>query len=146
MVMKYLSILLLSVILLTSCKESPSGNTSIPEATSLEVRNNSGHVDSWFVNSISVGGNQLYYFGSSNYEIRHGDKGIFSFTKEDVGGDLNGLTVGVRLQYHIENVQRESLFLTLDFKLGERRVVRIDCTKFSNELCSPSGLVLVSVE
>ena len=28
---------------------------------------------------------------SSNYEIRHGDKGIFSFTQEDVGGDLHGL-------------------------------------------------------
>ena len=144
--MKNLGLLFFGLILLTSCKETPSGNTVESTTTSLEVRNNSGHVDFWFVNSISVGGNQLYYFGSSNYEIRHGDKGIFSFTKEDVGGDLNGLTVGVRLQYHNENVQRESLFLTLDFKLGERRVVRIDCTKFSNEFCSPSGLALVSVE
>lgn len=98
------------------------------------------------MNSISVGENQLYYFGSSNYDIRHGDKGIFSFTKEDVGGDLNGLTVGVTLQVHVENVQREKEYLTLDFKLGERRVVRVDCTAFSNGLCSPNGLTLVSVE
>lgn len=59
---------------------------------------------------------------------------------------MNGLTVDVQLQRHNQNVQTESEFLTLNFKLGEKRVVRIDCTKFSNERCSPSGLALVSVE
>ena len=143
--MKYLSLFLLSVILLTSCKESPSGNTAIPESTSLEVRNNSGNVDFWFVDRISVGATQLYSAFSSNYEIRHGDKGIFSFTKEDVGGDLNGLVITVLIQAHNQNVQTESESITLDFKLGERRVVKIDCTRFTsnNERCVPSGLSLV---
>ena len=146
--MKNLGLLFFGLILLTSCKETPSGNTVESTTTSLEVRNNSGHVDFWFVNSISVGWNQLYYFGSSNYEIRHGDKGIFSFTKEDVGGDLDSLVVTVHIQAHNENVQTEKESITLDFKLGERRVVRIGCTRFTsnNERCVPSGLSLESVE
>ena len=146
--MKYLSILLLSVILLTSCKETPSGNTVESTTTSLEVRNNSGHVDSWFINYITVGGTQLYSSFSSNYEIRHGDKGIFSFTKEDVGGDLNGLTVGVMLQKHSENVQKGSVSITLDFTLGEKRIVRVGCESFygNPERCKGDSLTLVSVE
>ncbi len=146
--MKNLGLLFFGLILLTSCKETPSGNTVESTTTSLEVINNSGHVDFWFVNSISVGGNQLYYFGSSNYEIRHGDKEIFSFTKENVGGDLNGLTVGVMLQKHSENVQKGSVSITLDFTLGEKRIVRVGCESFygNPERCKGDSLTLVSVE
>ena len=108
---------LLSVILLTSCKETPSGDTVESTRTSLEVRNNSGNVDFWFVDRISVGGTQLYSNYSSNYEIRHGDKGIFSFTKEDVVGDLNGLVITVLIQAHNESVQTERESIILDFKL-----------------------------
>ena len=146
MVMKYLSMFLLSVVLLTSCMVTPSSNNQEETSTYLEVSNNSGNVDFWFINYITVGGTQLYSSFSSDYEIRHGEKVIFSFTKEDVGGDLNGLIVDVQLQRHNQNVQTESEFLTLDFKLGEKRVVRIDCTKSLFEICTPSGLALVSDE
>ena len=147
MVMKYLSMFLLSVVLLTSCMVTPSSNNQEETSTYLEVSNNSGNEDFWFINYITVGGTQLYSSFSSYYEIRHGEKVIFSFTKEDVGGDLNGLIVDVQLQRHNHNVQTESEFLTLDFKLGEKRVVRIDCTKsFFNGICTPSGLALVSDE
>ena len=143
--LKGLLLLLISVMVLNGC-QTPT-DTSTPTHTELEVRNNSGNVDFWFVNSISVGEKQFYYYESSNYEIRHGDKGIFTFTEDDVNGDLTDISVGIRLQYHDENVQRESVSLNLDFILGERRVIRVDCESlYNNERCRTDGLVLTIVE
>ena len=148
MVMKYLLMLLLSVILLTSCKETPSSTTTESTTTILEVRNNSGNDFYWFVYNVTLDDNQIWHHGHSNYEIRHTDKGIISFTEEMAGGDLNDLIVRVTLQAHDESVHRIPLSLTLDFELGERRVVRVDCTVFRNEQkeCNPIGLSLVLVE
>ena len=145
---KYLSMLLMSVIILTSCKETPSSTTTESTTTILEVRNNSGNDFYWFVYNVTLDDNQIWHHGHSNYEIRHTDKGIISFTEEMAGGDLNDVIVRVTLQAHNESVHREVESLTLDFKLGERRVVRVDCTVFRNEQkeCNPIGLSLVLVE
>lgn len=137
--------LLLSVILLTSCKETPSGSDSVSAFTELEVINNSGNVDVWFVYYVGVSGKSLYTHQIGK-EIRHGNSGSFSFKKDDVGGDLTAIDVVVMLQYHDESTQKQSVSTTLDFTLGQSRVVRVDCVSFIKENCRHDGLVLTSVD
>ena len=144
--LKGLLLLLISVMVLNGCKETPSGNNHEETFTELEVRNNSGNVDTWFVYGVGVNGKSLYNY-TNGTEIRHGEWKRFSFTKDDVGGDLTDLIVGINIQYHDESTQREYVSTRLDFTLGERRVVRIDCMSFTkNEICRTDGLVLTSVE
>ena len=143
--LKGLFLLLISVMVLNGCKETPSSNESVSTFTELEVRNNSGNVDTWFVYSVGVNGKSLYNY-TNGTEIRHGEWKRFSFTKDDVGGDLTDLGVGITLQISNGSTQRESVSTRLDFTLGERRVVRIDCIDFTRGRCSTDGLVLTSVE
>ena len=151
--LKWLLLLLISVMVLNGCKETPSSNNHEETSTYLEVRNNSGYVDSWydeptyswFVYSVGVNGKSLYNY-TNGTEIRHGEWKRFSFTKDDVGGDLTDLIVGIRLQISDGSTQRDDVSTRLDFTLGERRVVRIDCIDFTRGRCSTDGLVLTSVE
>lgn len=148
-----LLLLMISVMVLSGCKETPSSNNHEETSSYLEVRNNSGYVDSWydeptyswFVYSVGVNGKSLYNY-TNGTEIRHGEWKRFSFTKDDVGGDLTDLGVGITLQISNGSTQRESVSTRLDFTLGERRVVRIDCIDFTRGRCSTDGLVLTSVE
>mgnify|MGYP003344183006 CR=1 FL=1 len=141
-----LLLLLISVMVFSGCKETPSSNESVSTFTELEVRNNSGNVDTWFVIGVGVNGKSLYNY-TNGTEIRHGEWRRFSFTKDDVGGDLTDLIVGIRLQISNGSTQRDDVSTRLDFTLGERRVVRIDCVSFyNNERCRTDGLVLTSVE
>ena len=151
--LKGLLLLLISIMVLNGCNETPSSNNHEETSTYLEVRNNSGYVDSWydeptyswFVYSVGVNGKSLYNY-TNGTEIRHGMWKRFSFTKDDVGGDLTDLGVGITLQISNGSTQRESVSTRLDFTLGERRVVRIDCIDFTRGRCSTDGLVLTSVE
>jgi len=148
-----LLLLLISVMVLNGCNKTPSSNNHEETSTYLEVRNNSGYVDSWydkptyswFVYGVGVNGKSLYNY-TNGTEIRHGEWKRFSFTKDDVGGDLTDLGVGITLQISNGSTQRESVSTRLDFTLGERRVVRIDCIDFTRGRCSTDGLVLTSVE
>ena len=143
--LKGLLLLLIGVMVFNGCKETPSGNESVSTFTELEVRNNSGNYDTWFVYGVGVNGKSLYNY-TNGTEIRHGEWKRFSFTKDDVGGDLTDLGVGITLQISNGSTQRESVSTRLDFTLGERRVVRIDCIDFTRGRCSTDGLVLTSVE
>ena len=148
-----LLLLLISVMVLNGCNETPSSNNHEETSTYLEVRNNSGYVDSWydkptyswFVYGVGVNGKSLYNY-TNGTEIRHGEWKRFSFTKDDVGGDLTDLGVGITLQISNGSTQRGSVSTRLDFTLGERRVVRIDCIDFTRGRCRTDGLVLTSVE
>ena len=144
--LKGLFLLLIGVMVFNGCKETPSSNESVSTFTELEVRNNSGNVDTWFVIGVGVNGKSLYNY-TNGTEIKHGEWRRFSFTKDDVGGDLTDLIVGIRLQISNGSTQRDDVSTRLDFTLGERRVVRIDCVSFyNNERCRTDGLVLTSVE
>ena len=64
------------------------------------------------------------YNYTNGTEIRHGEWKRFSFTKDDVGGDLTDLIVGIRLQI-LMVLLKETMFLQDYLVLGERRVVNI---------------------
>ena len=57
-------------MVVSGCKETPSSNNHEETSTYLEVRNNSGYVDSWydeptyswFVYSVGVNGKSLYNY------------------------------------------------------------------------------------
>ena len=55
---KGLLLILISVMVLNGC-QIPT-DTSTPTHAELEVRNNIGNVDYWFVNSITLGEIQTY--------------------------------------------------------------------------------------
>jgi hypothetical protein len=132
-------------MVLNGCKETPSSNNHEETSTYLEVRNNSGYVDSWFVYSVGVNGKSLYNY-TNGTEIRHGEWKRFSFSKDDVGGDLTDVDVGITLKINDGSTIRISVSTRLDFTLGERRVVRIDCIDLKEGGCSSKDLVLTSVE
>ena len=46
--LKWLLLLLISVMVLNGCRETQSSNNHEETSTYLEVRNNSGYVDSWY--------------------------------------------------------------------------------------------------
>ena len=138
--LKGLLLLLIGVMVFNGCKETPSGNESVSTFTELEVRNNSGNYDTWFVYGVGVNGKSLYNY-TNGTEIRHGEWKRFSFTKDDVGGDLTDLVVGINIQYHDGSTQREYVSTRLDFTLGERRVVRIVCIELKTPTeCKSDGI------
>ena len=142
--LKGLFLLLISVMVLNGC-QTPT-DTSSPTHTELEVRNNSGNVDTWFVYGVDVNGKSLYNY-TYGTEIRHGEWRKFSFTKDDVGGDLTDVDVELKLQITNGSTLRESVSLNIHFILGERRVVRVDCVSlYNNKWCRTDGLVLTLVE
>ena len=79
--------------------------------------------------------------------VRNGEYLVVSFTEKDVEGDLSDITVGVRVQYHNDNVQRETVTLNTNFVLGERRIVKVDCNSFDkHNICKYDGLYLTVLE
>ena len=143
--LKGLLLLLISVMVLNGCKETPSSNNHEETSTYLEVDNNSGIYNMWYVYGVGVNGKSLYNY-TNGTEIRHGEWRRFSFTKDDVGGDLTDVDVGITLKINDGSTIRISLSTRLDFTLGERRVVRIQCIDLKEGGCSSKDLVLTSVE
>ena len=146
--LKGLLLLLISIMVLNGC-QTPT-DTSTPTHTELEVRNNSGNVDYWFVNSITIGETQTYQYGYDDYQIRHGDNGYFLFNEEDIRSDLKDVSIGILLQSKDEggNGIWKQFTFNLNFKIGESRVVRVDCESYidNSERCKMDGLVLIIVE
>ena len=143
-----LLLLLISVMVLNGCKETPT-DTSTPTYTELEVRNNSGSIDIWFVEQVlinvkpNVPSNEIYF----NTNIKHSKSGSVSFKKEEVENNLKNLRVDLIVKYHPDGTQRERLTTYLDFTLGEKRIVNVICTNyFKPNECRGDGLEVTVVE
>ena len=106
-------------MVLNGCKETPSSNESVSTFTELEVRNNSGNVDTWFVYGVGVNGKSLYNY-TYGTEIRHGEWRKFSFTKDDVGGDLTDVDVELKLQITNGSTLRECITQYTFYIRGEK--------------------------
>jgi len=141
--LKGLLLLLISVMVLNGCKETPSGNESVSTFTELEVRVDY-ELGNMFLYGVEVNGKSIYTY-TSGRKISQGEWSRFSFTKDDVGGDLTDVFVEITLQTTDYYYTRWDVSTRLDFTLGERRVVRVDCIDYNNG-CGRGDLVLTSVE
>jgi PBP1b-binding outer membrane lipoprotein LpoB len=135
MVMKYLSMLLLSVILLTSCKSptttSASSDDDIP---SLKVSNKVECAQTTDVATIQLVNLLGYIFKPLAIEV--GESVTFSLA-EGMPSGLENITVQVIGMYGFSNGFTESL--DVDFRKGETTKVRIVAPEYE---CGFKGVVL----
>jgi len=136
--LKGLLLLLISVMVLNGCKETPSGMVENLTHTELEIKNNINIKDRWWVDRVEV--NEDYNFG---IEIEPQSSRVILFSEEKIGSDLTNLQVKLGIRYQGYTYFLKTLTTHLDFKLGERRIIRVDCNNFySDGLCRTDGIIL----
>ena len=133
-----LLLLLISVMVVIGCKETPSSMVENPTLTELEIKNNINIKDRWWVELVEL--NQDYNF---DIEIEPQSSGVILFSEEKIGSDLTNLQVKLKIRYQGYMYSLITLTTHLDFKLGERRIIRVDCNNFyGDSLCRTDGIIL----
>ena len=120
-------VILISLFLLYGCKETPSGVSIDPNTTELEIKNDLNIDDPYFIEWVYIDWGIQGYSLDKRFTIRPGESGGVSFTLDEVS-KLTNLDVRITIfntDYDSGNIVITPTPLYLDFRLGERRVVRI---------------------
>ena len=133
-----LLLLLISVMVFSGCKETPSSMVENPTLSELEIKNNLNIKDRWWVELVEV--NEDYNF---RIEIEPQSNGVILFSEYEVS-KLTNLDVRIKtfnIGYDSGNNVITPTPLYLDFTLGERRVVRIVCIELKTPTeCESDGI------
>lgn len=110
--LKGLLLLLISVMVLNGCKETPIGMVENPTHTELEIKNNINIKDRWWIELVEV--NEDYNFG---IEIEPQSSGMILFSEEKIGSNLTNLQVKLGIRYQGYMYSLITLTTHLDFTL-----------------------------
>jgi len=132
-------VILISLFLLYGCKETPSGVSIDPNTTELEIKNDLNIGDPPFDGYVLID-NQYdccnsWYLVEKEIDLQRGESIVISFTEDEVSKLTN-------LDVHI--FYNDPIYL--DFRLGERRVVRIICLELKTPTECESGKISYTIE
>ena len=142
--MKYFKttyVILISLFLLYGCKETPSGVSIDPNTTELEIKNDLNIDDPSFDGYVLIEYKDdccnSWYSVEKEIDLQHGENVVISFTEDEVS-KLTNLDVRIRGWFNDP--------IYLDFRLGERRVVRIVCLELRTPTKCESGKISYTIE
>ena len=132
-------VLLISLFLLYGCKETTSGVSIDPNTTELEIKNDLNIDDPPFDGYVLIENKydccNSWYSVEKEIDLQYGENVVISFTEEEVSKLTN---LDVRIFYNDP--------IYMDFRLGERRVVRIVCLELKTPTECESGKITYTIE
>lgn len=132
-------VILISLFLLYGCKETPSGVSIDPNTTELEIKNDLNIDDPPFDGYVLIENKydccNSWYSIEKEIDLQYGENVVISFTEEEVSKLTN---LDVRIFYNDP--------IYMDFRLGERRVVRIVCLELKTPTECESGKITYTIE
>ena len=132
-------VILISLFLLYGCKETPSGVSIDPNTTELEIKNDLNIDDPPFDGYVLIENkydcSNSWYSIEKEIDLQYGENVVISFTEEEVSKLTN---LDVRIFYNDP--------IYMDFRLGERRVVRIVCLELKTPTECESGKITYTIE